>query len=532
MLSVAQVHLIDLRYENEINLDSFSSREPSKTCEVMFRVLRSSINTGLPQVRQRGFAVGRSGKRSARPPPSKHALVPKEVEQPREIQPHRGEDGSGATFSYGALGGLGVLLATVGWFYSYQEWHRKNKKSESPMRSTDWTELSDMVRYAMSGEAGTSEVAGCSCPGCDGTLTGRGPFVTLEGRLWHPEHARCQRCAEDGTTPAGRLFVVARDEEVEAVCERDCQDVRETPYCAACSHGFDPEEQITVTDMGDVVCANHMVAARQCYCCRRPLVGSFSEGTTRHGDGRYVCRACGATSVDDPELASDMLERVRHMLATDFGIDTGGAALKVELGELDEGRRVYEKATGVQVGHVCIEGMTIQKHFALQTGAKLVQKREVQGIYLLRGMSAIHTAKVIAHELTHVYLAINKFHSLPLQVEEGICQLVSYLWLAEQVDRARDRTRSVPRRRGVGAHQDDGGPAPLDLIKNGEDLKQAVSQLRRIEADMGETYGLGFRKAHAALQGRPLADMLSYVKQHRPSSAPTRFFFLFIRLFI
>jgi len=438
------------------------------------------------------------------------------VKEEQAVQPHRGEDGTGASFSYGALGGVGVLLATVGWFFSYQEWHRKNKKSESAMRSTDWTELSDVVRYAIAGEAGASEMASSTCPGCSGQLLGRGPFVTLEGRLWKPEHARCQRCAEDGTVPVGRLFVVPQDEEVEVACERHYPDLHDTPYCAATGQSFEPQEQVAVTDMGDVVSRKHMAGGvKLCYCCRRPLVGKFAEGLLNYGDGRSVCGMCNNSAVMDPEHASSMLESIRHMLATDFGIDTGGAALHVELGELEDGRRIYEKANGAGIGHVCVEGMTIQKHYAIQAGAKLVEKREVQGIYLLRGMSAIHTAKVIAHELTHVFLAKNKFHSLPLQVEEGLCQLVSYLWLAEQVDRARDKVRSVPRRRGVGAHQDDGGPAAIDLIRNDEGIREAVSQLRRMEADMGEVYGLGFRKAHAALQGRRLEDMLRYVKEHR-----------------
>jgi len=400
----------------------------------------------------------------------------------------------------------------AGWFYSYQEWHRKNKKSEVPMRSTDWTELSDVVRYAIEGEAGASEMAGCACPGCEGRLFGRGPFVTLEGRLWHPEHARCQICAEENTVQEDRVFVAHRDEQAEAVCSRHFHDEQHAPYCAACSHSFEPQEAVSVTDMGDVVCHKHVVGAALCYCCRRPLVGKFSEGSMRYDDGRSVCGLCSASAVGDPEHASDLLIGIRNMLATDFGIDTGGALLKVELGELNDGRAIYEAASGVDIGHTCIEGMTICKHYAIQAGTKLVQKREVQGIYLLQGMSAIHTAKVIAHELTHVFLAINKFHSLPLQVEEGICQLVSYLWLAEQVDRARDRTRSVPRRRGVGASHDAAG---VDLIQTAQALQEAVSQLRRMEADMGAVYGVGFRKAHAALQGRSLVDLLSYVKENR-----------------
>jgi len=215
-----------------------------------------------------------------------------------------------------------------------------------------------------------------------------------------------------------------------------------------------------------------------------------------------------------------LLEGVRSVLGTDFGLDTGGSALDLAIGELDEGRKLFEASANGQepgrtgFGHVCVEGATLQRHHAIQVGTKLVQKREVKGIYLLQGMSRVHAAKVLAHEITHVYMAKNKYHSLPLQVEEGVCELVSYLWLAEMVDRVRDRSRAVPRRRGI-QNNYDGGLTATDLITTEETLKEAVSQLRRMEGNMNPTYGLGFRRAHAALQGRSLGELLAYVKEHK-----------------
>jgi len=80
------------------------------------------------------------------------------------------------------------------------------------MRSTDWSELSDIVRYALSGSASENGEAQSSCPNSKEVLEGPGPFVTLEGRLWQPDHARCQRCAEDNTVQGDRIFVAYNDE--------------------------------------------------------------------------------------------------------------------------------------------------------------------------------------------------------------------------------------------------------------------------------------------------------------------------------
>jgi len=80
------------------------------------------------------------------------------------------------------------------------------------------------------------------------------------------------------------------------------------------------------------------------------------------------------------------------------------------------------------------------------------------------------------------------------------------------VDRFKDKSKAVPRRRGVPATYEG---TPPDVIVSEATLREAVSQLRRIEADMEQIYGLGFRQAHAALQGRTLPELLAHVKEHK-----------------
>jgi len=421
------------------------------------------------------------------------------------------------TVSFFALGALGIVGGAVLWVISYNDWKQKNKPSEVPMNSTQFADLGDLMRYALTGACDAVDEP-CLCPQCKQPLTGSGPFVTVEGQLWHPAHACCRHCAFENVQQGPQVLVHRGDSEPEVLCGRHYAEETMAVQCAACSKALVHGQPTAVTDMGDVVCANHSTA-QQCYSCRRPLLGEFATGALSYADGRQVCGNCTGSAVNDPEFANLISEDIRYMLGTDFGLDTGGMALKIDLGELDEGRRIYEESSnapgGVSIGHVCIEGMTLQKYFAVQVGPKLVQKREVKGVYLLQGMSRVHAAKVLAHELTHVYLAKNKYFNLPLEVEEGVCQLVAYLWLAEQVDRVLDQSSSNPRRRAGGRARETDGVEPIRIISTEDELKEALGHMRRMESDMSAVYGQGFRKAYGALQGRRLEELLSHIKQHK-----------------
>jgi len=66
---------------------------------------------------KRSYAVGRGTGKARAPPPRRDgslAVVP-EATKKHEMQPHhRGEDGAGASLSYGVMGAIGLLLATAG----------------------------------------------------------------------------------------------------------------------------------------------------------------------------------------------------------------------------------------------------------------------------------------------------------------------------------------------------------------------------------------------------------------------------------
>jgi hypothetical protein len=56
----------------------------------------------------------------------------------------------------------------------------------------------------------------------------------------------------------------------------------------------------------------------------------------------------------------------------------------------------------------------------------------VSAILVLYGMPRLLTGSIIAHELMHAWLRLNGALDLEARVEEGLCQLMSFLWLQMQ----------------------------------------------------------------------------------------------------
>lgn len=124
--------------------------------------------------------------------------------------------------------------------------------------------------------------------------------------------------------------------------------------------------------------------------------------------------------------------------------------------------------------------------------------RGVEAITVRPGLTAIHAAQVLAHEYMHCWLWLQGFPRLGRRLEEGLCELISYLYLLSCL------------------RQPIGGSA---LARDEEGLRQ---QIVAIESNAHPDYGGGFRDAAAALRGRQLHQLLSFVREHGrlPPAAP------------
>ena len=130
--------------------------------------------------------------------------------------------------------------------------------------------------------------------------------------------------------------------------------------------------------------------------------------------------------------------------------------------------------------------------------------RSVECISLRPGLTAIHAAQVLAHEYMHAWLWLQGFPPLGLRLEEGLCELTSYLYLL-----------SCLREPAAGSA----------LARDEAGLQQ---QIVSIESNAHPDYGGGFRDAVDALRGRGLHELLGYVREHAklppplPQARPSR----------
>lgn len=171
--------------------------------------------------------------------------------------------------------------------------------------------------------------------------------------------------------------------------------------------------------------------------------------------------------VTDQNDIEALLSEVRVVLGR-FGISLGRVPLRVSL--LEEGHR--------------LEGMTTK---VLRPPPLL---RGVEGISLKRNLTALTAAQVLAHEYTHAWLWLQGFPALEPRVEEGLCELLSYLFLLSCL-----------------REPDDGAVLARD--------PNAIrAQILSIEANAHPDYGGGFRDCVEALRGRKLHELLGHVREH------------------
>jgi hypothetical protein len=123
--------------------------------------------------------------------------------------------------------------------------------------------------------------------------------------------------------------------------------------------------------------------------------------------------------------------------------------------------------------------------------------RGVEAVSLQPRLTAIHSAQVLAHEYMHAWLWLHGFPPLAPRLEEGLCELVSYLYLLSCL------------------HEPLGGAGALE-----HEPAALRQQIGAIEANAHPDYGGGFRDCVRALRGRALHDVLSHVRQHAQLPPP------------
>ncbi|RVW27126.1 Protein DA1-related 1 [Vitis vinifera] len=64
---------------------------------------------------------------------------------------------------------------------------------------------------------------------------------------------------------------------------------------------------------------------------------------------------------------------------------------------------------------------------------RLIRRCEVTAILILYGLPRLLTGSILAHEMMHAWLRLKGYPNLSQDVEEGICQVLAYMWLDSEI---------------------------------------------------------------------------------------------------
>lgn len=295
-----------------------------------------------------------------------------------------------------------------------------------------------------------------TCAFCGGPIVG--PYVTALGKHWHPEHFKCANCQ--------RPILEARffEKDGRAYCE-DCYHELFSPRCDIC--GLPIRSTYATNVWGEIYCEKHEREFERCYSCGRLICEELTGGGVEYDDGRWLCNRCRDTAIDTAADGEGVLEEVRRTLGW-IGFDLGDATLPL--------RVVDQSELAAVDGH----GRDPNGHITTRTWTEdgRVVGREVAEILILDGLPKEHFAAIAAHELGHAWLFLQGYPELPPYVEEGLCQLSSYLWLDQQ------------------------------------NTLEADCRMRLIDVEEDPVYGYGFRCALGSLERYSLPALLAYVRRN------------------
>ena len=194
--------------------------------------------------------------------------------------------------------------------------------------------------------------------------------------------------------------------------------------------------------------------------------------------------------VQDQRDIECLLSQVRLVLGR-HGLGLGKVPLRVRLLREDEIHSLDVRGRVEGTTHRVLRPSTCEHLSGTLRG--------VESVGLKPGLTAVHAAQVLAHEYAHCWLWLQGFPALDARLEEGLCELVAYLFLLSCL------------------HTPPGEGAPL--IHDEMALRR---QILTMEANAHPEYATGFRECVEALRGRALHELLGYVREHGRLPQPLR----------
>ncbi|XP_072984920.1 LIM domain-containing protein HDR3-like isoform X1 [Typha latifolia] len=356
------------------------------------------------------------------------------------------------------------------------------------------------------------------CGGCKREI-GYGHYLSCMGTFWHPQCFRCFAC---GLPIRETEFTLLEAAPYHKSCYKEIHH----PKCDVC-HQYIPIrggliEYRAHPFWGQKYCPSHEHDDTP-RCCSCERMESRSSKYISLGDGRSLCLECLDSAVMDTGDCQPLYHSIRdYYEGMNMELDQQIPMLLVErqaLNEAMEGEKDGHHHMAETRGLCLSEEQTVSSiHKKPKIGAnrildmrtypqKLIRKCEVTAILVLYGLPRLLTGSILAHELMHGWLRLKGYRHLSPEVEEGICQVLSHMWLESEV-----MPRSMPSSSTSLPSSSTSLPPSKKAGKSDIEKKLGEFFMHQIVHDTSSTYGEGFRAANAAVNKYGLRRTLDHIR--------------------
>lgn len=362
-----------------------------------------------------------------------------------------------------------------------------------------------------------------TCAGCKNPI-GHGRFLSCMDAVWHPQCFRCFACNK----PISEYeFAMHEDQPYHKSCYKDFFH----PKCDVCKN-FIPTNRNGLIEYRahpfwmQKYCPSHEDdGTPRCCSCER-MEPTDSKYITLD-DGRKLCLEClTSATMDSPECQHLYMDIQEFFEGLNMKVEQQVPLLLVEREALNEALEAEKSGHHLpetrglclseeQIVRTILRRPTIgpgNRIMDMITGPyKLVRRCEVTAILILYGLPRLQTGSILAHEMMHAYLRLKGYRTLSPQVEEGICQVLSHMWLeSEIIAGAANNIASTS-----AASSSSSSSAPTSSKKGAKtefEKKLGAFIKNQIETDSSVEYGDGFRAGNLAVERYGLRRTLDHMK--------------------
>ncbi|XP_056168253.1 protein DA1-related 1-like isoform X4 [Syzygium oleosum] len=357
------------------------------------------------------------------------------------------------------------------------------------------------------------------CAGCKNQI-GQEDSQSCMGADWHPNCFRCYACG----LPIADKFSEFGDHPYHESCYRANHHSR----CYICKNCLPVNEEGLEFKVHPVwmqmYCPSHEQDGTP-RCCSCDRMEPRDRSYLLLDDGRKLCRDCRDSAIMNTHECQPLYLEIqgfyesmnmkvdqhiplslvaRQALNEAMDGETNGHHHSHETRGLciPEGRSVptvtLRPRIGVGSDYI---NMVTEPH-------KLFHSPNVNAILILYGLPRLLTGSNLAHEMMHAWLLLEGYPKLSPEVEEGICQVLAYMWLNSEIYSSSTNdvsSSSLPSSSSSATTSKKGKWSDFE-IRLGKYFKH------QIETNPLPAYGEGFRLGNKAVEKHGLRKTLDHIR--------------------